>query len=186
VVTYNVVLFIHVLGVASLFAALGAMQIGGSRVRHASSVEHAGLWLGVLRIAGSLFGVAFVLILAAGLYMTVDVWTFSTSWVDVALVGVGIMIVVGVAVVARGLSKMGAAVAAADPGPISPALREVIADPLIWVSNFMLTGIAVGILWLMTNKPGWAESVIVVAALGVIGAGLGSAAAGRSAPAAGK
>jgi hypothetical protein len=183
-VTYNVVLFVHIVGVATLFAAFGAMQIGGSRVRHAQSVEQAGLWLGLLRVAGSLFGVAFLLILAAGLYMTVDVWTFSTPWVDVALVGVGIMIVLGGGVVARGLGKMGAAVAAADPGPLSQRLRDVIADPVIWASNFMAMGIAVGNLWLMTNKPGWVESVIVVVALALIGAGLGLAASRRSAAAA--
>jgi hypothetical protein len=91
------------------------------------------------------------------------------------------MLALGTAVVARGLSNLGRAAAAAPDGPLPPELRAAIQDRAVWISASTLTGLAVGVLWLMTNKPGWAESIIVVLVLGVIGAALGSAATGRSA-----
>jgi small-conductance mechanosensitive channel len=178
-VTYNVVLFAHVLGVVMLFAAFSVMQLGGARLRRAGSTEQARLWLGLLAVTGPMFAVAFLLILAGGLYMTVDVWSFSTPWIDVALVTVGIMLAVGNGVVGRGLSKMGKMAAAAPDGPLSPELRAAIEDRALWTSSFVLTGFGVGVLWLMTNKPGWTESILVVLGVGLIGAVLGSAATRR-------
>jgi hypothetical protein len=179
-VIYNVVLFVHVLGVVMLFAAFSATQLGGAGLRRAGSTEQARLWLGLLAVTGPMFGVAFLLILAGGLYMTVDVWNFSTSWIDVALVTVGIMLAVGMGLVGRGLSKMGRMAAAAGDGPISPELRAAIEDRAVWISTFTLTGFGVGVLWLMTNKPGWIESIVVVLALGLVGAALGSATTRRT------
>jgi hypothetical protein len=122
-----------------------------------------------------MFGVAFLLILAAGLYMAADVWNFSTSWIIVALVTVGIMLVLGGAVVGRGMSKMGKMAATAPDGPLSAELAAAVQDRAVWTSSFVLTGFGVGVLWLMTNKPGWTESIIVVIAMGLIGAAVGSA-----------
>lgn len=175
--TYSVVLFVHVLGVVLLFAAFSATQLGGARLRRAESTEHARLWLGLLAVSGPMFGVAFLLIVAAGLYMTNDLWGFSTSWIVVALVTVGIMLVVGTGVVGRGLSKMGTTAATAPDGPLSPELQAVIQDRAVWTSLFTMNGFGVGVLWLMTTKPGWTESIVVILALGLIGAILGSAAA---------
>jgi hypothetical protein len=179
-VWYNVVLFVHVLGVVTLFAAFSATQLGGAGLRRAESTEHARLWLGLLRVTGPMFGVAFLLILAAGLYMTADVWNFSTSWIIVALITVGVMLALGGGVVGRGLSKMGRMAAHEPDGPLSPELRAAIQDRALWMSSFILTGCGVGVLWLMTNKPGWVPSILVVVALGLIGAALGSAASRRA------
>jgi hypothetical protein len=174
--TYSVVLFVHVLGVVLLFAAFSATQLGGARLRRAGSTEHARLWLGLLAVSGPMFGVAFVLIVLAGLYMTNDLWGFSTPWIVVALVTVGIMLLVGQGVVGRGLRKMGMSAAGAPDGPISPELQAIIQDRAVWTSLYTMNGFGVGVLWLMTTKPGWTESIVVILALGLIGAALGSAA----------
>lgn len=180
-VTYNVVLFVHVVGVVLLFAAFSATQLGGAGLRRAETTQQARLWLGLLRVTGPMFGAAFLLILAAGLYMASDVWNFSTSWIVVALVTVGIMLVLGGAVVGRGMSKMGRMAATAPEGPLSPELQTAIHDQAVWTSSFVLTGFGVGVLWLMTNKPGWTESIVVVLGFGLIGAALGAATTRRAA-----
>lgn len=179
--TYNVVLFVHVLGVVMLFAAFATTQLGGAQLRRAGSTEQARLWLGLLKVTGPMFGIAFLLILAAGLYMTVDVWNFSTAWIDVALVTVGIMLVVGNAVVGRGLATMGKTAGGAPDGPLSLELQTMIQDRAVWTSVSTLNGFGVGVLWLMTNKPGWTESIVVVLLLGLMGAALASAAMRRKA-----
>jgi hypothetical protein len=181
VVTYNVVLFVHVVGVVLLFAAFSATQLGGAGLRRAETTQQARLWLGLLRVTGPMFGAAFLLILAAGLYMASDVWNFSTSWIVVALVTIGIMLVLGGAVVGRGMSKMGRMAATAPEGPLSAELQMAIHDQAVWTSSFVLTGFGVGVLWLMTNKPGWTESIVVVLGFGLIGAALGAATTRRAA-----
>jgi hypothetical protein len=182
VVVYNVVLFIHILGVAALFAAFGVIQVGGAAVRRAHTVEEAQRWLGLLKVTGPMFGIAFLLIVAAGLYMTVDVWTFKTSWVDVALVTAIIMMAVGSGIVGRGLGSMGAAAASTEPGPLPPALQATIHNRVVWTSMFTLNAMGIAVIWLMTNKPGWVESIAVVVVLAVIGAALGMNAVRRESP----
>ena len=58
-----------------------------------------------------------------------------------------------------------------------PDVARRIAEPGPWVCMFVLNGVAVGILWLMTNKPGWAVSVAVVAGLAAVAGTIGGAVA---------
>jgi hypothetical protein len=167
---YDVALFVHLLGAVTLFAAFGILQGGGVRVRRAATVDHVRLWITLLRAAVPLFPLAFAALVIAGLYMTVDVWGFSTPWVLVALGTVAVMIGVGTGIVGRGMNRMGTTVADAHDGPIPSDLSTVVADPRIWLSLFGLNGAAIGILWLMATKPGWVESVGVP--LAFAGAGI--------------
>jgi hypothetical protein len=172
---YDVVLFVHLLGVVTLFAAFGIFQLGGARLRRAATMDHLRLWLGLLRPTGAIFPIALLVILVAGLYMADDAWSYSTPWVVVAFVAVVLMLAVGGVVITRGLNRLGAAAAGAGDGPPPAPLRRLAADPATWVSSFALNGMAVGVLWLMATKPGWGGSVGVVTALTVAGALLGTA-----------
>jgi hypothetical protein len=174
---YDVVLFVHLLGVVTLFAAFGIFQLGGARLRRAATVDHLRLWLGLLRATTATFPIALLVILAAGLYLADDAWSFSTPWVVVAFVAVVVMLAVGGVVIGRGLNRLGAAAAGAGDGPVPATMRRLVSDPATWVSSLALNGMAVGVLWLMATKPGWGGSVGVVAALTVAGALLGTAAA---------
>ncbi|MGH2820322.1 MAG: hypothetical protein ACRDJ5_06690 [Actinomycetota bacterium] len=172
---YDIALFIHLLGVVTLFVALGIMQRGGARVRRAETSEHVRLWLGLLQTTPNMFPGAFAMILIAGLYMTVEVWTFTTSWVVVALVGVAVMVAVGVGVIGRGLNRMGAGVADVGEGSLPAEVRELIADRATWVSVFALNGLALGILLLMATKPGWTQAIAVPIAFAAAGGTVGTA-----------
>jgi hypothetical protein len=167
---YDVALFIHLLGAITLFVAFGIIQRGGARVRQAQTLDHVRLWLDLLRTTAPMFPAAFVMILGAGLYMTADVWTFTTAWVLVSLVAVAVMVVVGAAVVGRGLNRMGAAVAIASEGSLSPELRTAVLDPITWISSFALNGLALGSLWLMATKPAWGQAIAVPIAVAAAGA----------------
>jgi hypothetical protein len=172
---YNVALFIHVLGAIGLFVAFGVTQLGGARLRRAKTPELARQWSGLLRTTAPLFPASLVLLLAAGLYMANDGWSFSAAWIVVALIGFGVISLIGPAVIDRGCRRMGDA-ASREPGAaISPELRRLIADPATWVSLFALNGMAIGIVWLMTMKPDWAEAIIVPTVLTVAGAFAGRA-----------
>lgn len=186
---YDVALFIHLLGVITLFLALGIVQRAGIRLRAAATVEHARLWLELLRTSGPMFPSAAVLLLVTGLYMTAGSWSFSTPWVAVSLAGLVVLALQGGLVQGTRLRAMGVAAAAAADGPVPPELARLIADPVPWVSLGATNGAALGILWLMATKPGLVVSVAVVVGLWVLGALVGLAvlrrtATGRAQPAA--
>ena len=168
----NVALFIHILGVATLFTAMGFLQRGGAKVRTASTAEEMRLWLSLVETTGRMFPLALLFILGSGLYMTDQVWSFDTPWIAVAIVSVVLMGVVGGAVVGRGFSAMGRAAAAVSS---SSDLAQAVGAPLPWIAATALNGMAIGLVWLMTIKPGWTQSILVVSILTVIGALIGSA-----------
>jgi hypothetical protein len=45
------------------------------------------------------------------------------------------------------------------PGPISASLRAQIMDPVLYTATWLLAGLGIGILYLMTNKPETVESI---------------------------
>ena len=171
---YDVALFVHLLGVITLFIAFGILQRAGAQARHAETVGELRLWLHFLETTNNLFPAAFILILLAGLYMTADVWTFTTSWIVVALASVAVMILVGTVVVGRSLRDLTASVAGAGDGPVSSELRASITQARLWTVMSALNAVALGVVWLMATKPGWVESIAVVVVLGVLGAIVGN------------
>jgi hypothetical protein len=173
----TVALFIHLLGVVTLFIAIGIVQRGGARVRGSSTVPEIRLWLGLVRSTRAMFPSAFVFILGSGLYMTEQTWTFSTPWIVVAIVSILVMGILGGGVVGRGLAVMGRAATSTEE--MSPDLTSLVTRPTTWVTAAVLNGMAIGLLWLMVAKPGTAQSIAVVSTLGAAGGIIGLVAVRR-------
>jgi hypothetical protein len=169
----SVALFIHLLGVVTLFIAMGILQRGGAGVRSSSTVQEMRLWLGLVQMTRQMFPTAFVIILGSGLYMANEYWSFDTPWIVVAIISIVVMAVVGGTVVGRGLAEIGRALT--SEGPVSPELAHLAGRPAPWVAASALNGIAIGVIWLMVNKPGWIQSTGVVIILAVVAAIIGAA-----------
>jgi hypothetical protein len=171
--SYNVALFVHVLGVVALFVAIGMQQWGGAQLRGAATLEHLRLWLRLVVRSQSLYGPAIAVLLLGGLFMAGKAWSFTAPWIVVALVGLAAMIGLGILVVGRRFAAIEAAAKATGEGHVPADVARLIARPGVWACMSALNGIAVGILWLMTNKPEWAASIAVVvvaaAAAGIAG-----------------
>ena len=167
---YGIALFIHILGVISLFGAFVLLQRVGAQVRSAQTSEQLQLLMGILRSLGQMFTTATVFLLASGLYMTARVWTFTTSWVVVGIATILMIMIVGSAIPGKRLEAIGAAAGSAPPGPLSDELRQKVRDPQLWMVATMNSTAAMGVIWLMTNKPGWVWSIVVVVVLGAAGA----------------
>jgi hypothetical protein len=108
------------------------------------------------------------------LYMTAQDWTIRTPWIATALVTVVGMVVVGATILRSGFAKVGKHLAEGD-GPVPPEVDEGLHAAVTWAAVSAINGAALGVLWLMTNKPGWVESVGVVAGASALGAGIGAA-----------
>ncbi len=179
---YDAMLFVHILGVVMLFGAITLTQVGVTRLGRAATIEEMRLWVGMTQIAGRMFPISFVLILVGGLYMAGDRWSFGDPWIVVALASLVVLGALGGGVLGRTLEAVGRSLA--DDGSARPAaspdfgarLSASLRPPMM-----ALAGVAIGVLWLMTNKPGWVASIAVVAGLGLVGAALGALMARRNA-----
>jgi hypothetical protein len=173
---YGIALFLHILGVINLFGGMVLVQQAGGRLRGSSTWEEARHWLGLLAVTRGMFAFGSVLLLVTGIYMTHQGWTYR-PWIVVAIVVVVLFAVVGGAVLGRRLAGLGR-MAAERSGPIADGDGALFRSPGFWSAVFALNGGALGVVWLMTNKPDWTVSIAVPVALTIFGALVGPSVAG--------
>ena len=165
---YNISLFVHMIGLIALFGGFVILQQAGARLRRAATWQVARTWLELLRLAPSMLIAGTVFMLASGLVMTRVQWTFMTPWVLVAMVIAVMFVVLGVLVVGRSLTRIGRASRESE-GPISGQARTLLAAPVLWSTLLGMNGAALGVVWLMTTKPGWGGSIGIPLVLTVLG-----------------
>lgn len=170
----SIALFLHLLGVVTLFIAIGLVQRVGAKVRASTSVEELRLWLSLAQTTRSMFPASFLFIVATGLFMTARSFSFETPWIAVGIASVVVALILGGAVVGRGMAAIGKSAASASS--ITPELARAIRNPAVWVALGVNNGVAIGLLWIMVDKPGWAQSIGVVIVLALVGAAAGYAA----------
>jgi hypothetical protein len=169
--TYHVVLYFHLL---ALFIGIGAGSVLLTcllQLRAARTLELAVPWGTVAGQAGKLFPVAIIGLFATGAYMTSHFWTWSTGWIDVAIVALVVLGVQGAGIAERTAHKLKAALLANGPGPLGPECRRLALHPGLWVVELSNLGLVFGVVWNMTEKPGWGGSI----AAALIGYGVGAA-----------
>jgi hypothetical protein len=169
--TYHVVLYIHLL---ALFVGIGAGAVLLTclfQLRAARTLEQAGPWGMVAAKVGKLFPVAVVGLFGTGAYMTSHFWTWSTPWIDVGIAALVVLMAQGAGIAERTGHKLGAALQANGPGPLGPEARRMTLHPGLWVVEFSNLGIVMGVVWNMTEKPGWGGSLAAV----LVGYAVGSA-----------
>jgi len=176
---YDVALFLHLLGVTMLFGGIALQQAAGARLRRVRTFAEARQWLGFVRPAGRVLPIAGLVILASGLYMTARQWSMRTPWIAVGFLTLLGMVAIGATVIRGAYARLGRAVAAGD-GDLTAPVTRLVRSRRLWVPLTSVNGALIGVLWLMTNKPGWGASIGVVAGAALIGAGAGSRMARRT------
>ena len=170
--TYHYVLYIHLL---SLFIGIGAGAVLLAcllQLRAARTLEQAVPWGMMAGKVGKLFPVAILGLFGTGAYMTSDVWTWSTGWIEVAIAALVVLFVQGAGIAERTGHKLGAALQANGPGPLGPEARRMALHPGLWVVEFSNLGIVFGVVWNMTTKPGLGGSLAAVLVGYAVGAAL--------------
>ena len=170
--TYHVVLYVHLL---SLFVGIGAGSVLLTclfQLRAARTVEQAVPWGIVSGKVAKLFPVAILGLFLTGAYMTHKFWTWGTSWIVLAIVGLVVVAAQGGGIAEHTAKKLQAAMRANGPGPLGAEARRLTLHPGLWVVEFSNLGLVLGIVWNMTEKPGWGEAIAAVLVGYAIGAGL--------------
>jgi hypothetical protein len=170
--TYHYVLYAHFL---SLFLGLGAGSVLLTclfQLRNARTVQEAAPWGRVSAGVARLFAPAILGLFGTGAYMTSDLWTWSTRWIDIAIAGLVVVAIQGGGVAEQTAKRLEAAMHANGPGPLGPECRRMSLHPGLWVMEFTNLGIVLGIVWDMTQKPGLGESLAAVLVGYAVGAAL--------------
>jgi hypothetical protein len=168
--TYHVVLYIHLL---ALFVGVGAaavLLVCLFQLRSAQTVSDAGPWGAVAGKTGRFFPIAILGLFGSGAYMTSDVWTWDTGWIDVAIAGLVILALQGPLIGERAGKKLEQALHENGPGPLGEPARRMTRPRGLWISEFSAIGIVLGVVWNMTEKPGTASSVVAVVGGYAVGA----------------
>jgi hypothetical protein len=163
---YAFALFFHVVGVLLLFVAITSEGIALFQLRRATTSSQVETWQGVATLARVFGPASVVAILLPGLYMMATSW----GWVPWIAVGLFAWVVIAVMGAVNGI-RFSAVIAAATSDP--RRIRELHARPFA-VSWMTRLGLSLGIVFLMTNKPGllWAVLSVVIAAGVGVAAGL--------------
>jgi hypothetical protein len=170
--TYRVVLYIHLLALLLGIGAGSVLLTCLFQLRAAGTVEQAVPWGVVSGKVARLFPVAILGLFLTGAYMTHKLWTWDTAWIDVAIAGLVLLGVQGGGIAEHTAKKLQAAMMANGPGPLGPEARRMTLHPGLWVVELANLGIVLAIVWNMTEKPGWGESIASVLIGYAVGVGL--------------
>jgi hypothetical protein len=179
---YHIALFLHVFGALAMFAAAGVVLTGTALLRHAQTVEQLRERAALASSVDKLFPVIIVVILVPAIYMVFAAWSWTTAWIDTALVLLLLMLPLGPAINGRRLEAIHRAAQAAPSGPLSATLRTQRDDPVLWTSLCIFIGGTSGIVFLMTVKPdlpGSLATVVVALLLGFSAGRFSKRAAGQ-------
>lgn len=167
---YTFALFLHVLGALALGAANALLLAGLTRTRRASTVAELRLWTGLAEGTGRMMPLAALLLLVPAVYLVVSAWGWATPWIDVALGALVVMALLGRVALGPRLAALHAGALRAAEGPIPADLDGRRADRTLSVAHWTSTALYVGVVFLMTNKPGLAGALVTVAVAIVAGA----------------
>jgi hypothetical protein len=164
---YSIALFLHIVGALGLFVALGLEWVSLLYLRRAATIEQAREWLSVLGLLRWIMPASLGIILLAGIYMTATTWG-GAAWIGVAMAAMILLAVLGMGLTGPRMAAIGRVVAA-ESGALSLAFRQRLQDPLLWTSSQTRLAIALGIVFIMTIKPGLTGALLTIGVAAILG-----------------
>ena len=166
---YSLMLFIHVSAAICLFIGFSVWLFGITAMAHATRVEQVRTLADLMLMVRLVVPGSALLVIVAGLTMTLLSWGLQTGWIAVALASLFLIGPIGTWVIDPKVRAIAALAQTLPDGPLSSALAEHTADRFLRVTMHTLIGMLFGIIFLMTTKPALTSAIgalIVAACLG--------------------
>ena len=164
---YAIVVFLHIVGALGLFAALGLEWASLYNLRRVPTAGQAREWAKLLSALRFVGGPSALTILVTGIYMAATRWG-GQGWIGAGLGGLVLIAVLGGALSGRRSAAIMQTVAG-ETGTISGALRQRLLDPVLVLSAWLRTALGLGVIFVMSLKPGAAGSVTALGVALVLG-----------------
>jgi hypothetical protein len=156
---YHVALYIHFVSLLIGIGAASVLTVCAFQLRAARTLADAGPWGRVAAKVGRLFPIAILGLFGSGAYMTSDLWTWDTGWIEVGIAALVVLAIQGPVVAERSGKKVAQALMANGPGELrGDALRKTRYLPLWW-AEMSAIGLVLAIIWNMTTKAGLGSSI---------------------------
>lgn len=182
-------LFLHVLAAIGLLSGGVVQVLAGTRVRSARTGREIAAWAGFARQAGLLIAGSAVVSLMTGGHLAGAVWTtearsgFSYPFITLGALGLVLLAPVGPMLGGARLRRLVEHAERTGDAPAPPELWSEARAASLWGPVHSLVGVGVGLVALMTYKPGWLIGALVLLVTFALGWVAGSVAARRSATA---
>lgn len=158
--TYLFVLFLHIAGALGSFVTLALEWTVLHQIRNAKTSEQVHAWMSISNGTRKLGMTSMLTIVIAGIYLMISAWG-GAAWIFVTLGAMVLMIVLINTLTRPRIMAVGRAMTT-EKGPVSPKLQSLTNDPLLLISNQTRLAITLGIVLLMTIKPGLGGSLLTI------------------------
>ena len=166
---YQIMLFLHILGVILMFVAVGGTLAGMFGMLYAKDVSALKLWSKLATKMDGFLPFSVILILLPALHLVFTTWGWDTAWINVSLVVLLLMTIAGPAINLRRLKGITQAVNNETVAIPSANLIAKVRDRVLWTSVSIMTIIGLGIVYLMVIKPEIIHSLIALAICIIVG-----------------
>lgn len=156
---YLAVLFVHIVSALGIVAALSLAAVTLARLRRATTVGEARLWIEFAPGVPALATVSLVFLLLSGIYMTSQISGWMLAWPRVAM---GALLLIAPFGVVTGRRLRAIQIACAASKPNESEILGKLRDPFLVFSMNMRTALVLGIVLLMTAKPELRQSLGIV------------------------
>lgn len=163
----SAVLFVHVASALAVFAALSLEAGSLFHLRKAVSAGEARLWIDASPRLPALAMGSLVLLLLSGIYLATQMSGWAIAWIRVSMATLFLIAPLGAATARR---MRAIRRACGEDSPAGAALLTKLRDPFLPFSMNVRMALVLGIVLLMTAKPGLGESLTIVAAFAMLGA----------------
>jgi hypothetical protein len=168
--TYETVVYVHLLSLLAGIAAASISILCLLRLRAAQTLAEAVPWGMLAGKIGKVFPLVIVGFFATGAYLTSDVWTWDTGWIDVGIVSLAVIAIQGPLVAKSRAKLLEDALKQNGPGPLGENARRLTRDSALWVAAVTNPAIVLGVAWVMTQKASTTSSIAAVLVAYAIGA----------------
>jgi hypothetical protein len=169
---YSVVLFLHLCALLGAIGTATLLHFAESRLRAADDVAAIRTWAHLIEKGARVFPVALLVLLATGAYLVHRSWAWGAGWIVAALVGVGILFLMGAGVIGGRSRALHRELRNVD-GAVSAHLMHLARDHAAGIASWSNTGLALGIVFVMTTKPGLGASFVSLAVAAALGIAVG-------------
>ena len=166
---YHVVLYVHILSLLVGVSAGVVEAVCLLKLRKAETLTDAAPWGQLAGQIEKAFPVAIIGLYATGAYMTSQLWTWSTSWIVIPIVGLAVLSLQGPLVAGRRGHALKQALVANGPGPLGPEARRMTRDRALWIAALSNEALVLAIVWVMVEKSGWASGIAALVIAYVVG-----------------
>jgi hypothetical protein len=163
---YKLALFLHVSGALSVSAAIAIEWICLILFRKADTIERIEESVSYYAKVGKLGDIGAFLMLIPGIYMMIAVWKVA-GWAICGFLGLLAIGLIGGILTGRTMKRIAELLKVKDQ-PVHE-LRQLLSNNSLWLSIKIRTAILLGVIFLMTAKPGLTGSIITLAISIVVG-----------------